>query len=202
MNFRVSEVESFRQWRDDEEADVDAFLRRMRGHDEPSELMLAGTAFHAVLESARPGESQSVSANGFTFHIDADIAIALPQVREVRASRTYTNAKRAITVSGQLDAIDGLIVTDHKTTGSFDAERYLAGYQWRYYLDIFEADIFRWNVFEIREIGERDYLVHGFHRLTQHRYPAMRRDCERLAFELAEFASHHLPERCSAKAAA
>lgn len=199
MQFRVSEVESYRQFRADEDAELEAFLQRMRGLDPPSEAMQAGTAFHRVLELAKPGcFDEPIVVDGHTFHVDADITLALPTVREIRASRTYSNARHSIGVSGQVDAIDGMVVTDHKTTGQFDPERYLSGYQWRYYLDIFGADIFRWNVFELRKEGYREYAVTAFHRLVQYRYPGMREDCSRLALDLAEFAAWNMPERCAA----
>jgi hypothetical protein len=203
MQFRVSEVESYRQFLADEDADVEAFRQRMRGLDAPSEAMQAGTAFHRVLELARPGVlDEPIVVDGHTFHVDADISLSLPAVREVRASRIYTDARHSICVSGQVDAIDGMIVTDHKTTAQFDPERYLAGYQWRFYLDIFGADVFRWNVFELKREAYREYAVVGFHRLVQYRYPGMRTDCERLALDLAEFAAWNLPERCGAPRAA
>jgi hypothetical protein len=72
-------------------------------------------------------------------------------------------------------------VEDHKTTGRFDPERYLSGYQWRLYLDIFGADLFRWNVFEIKATDDPlTWDVFAQHTLEQYRYPAMSADCARL----------------------
>lgn len=199
MTFRVSEVESFRQWREDEDAELDLLLARMRGETEASEAMLAGTAFHKALEVAQVGSASTLQALGYTFHIAGDFEIALPVIREVRAGKTYTDGEYAVTVSGQLDAIEGKRVEDHKTTGRFDPERYLGGYQWRLYLDIFEADRFRWNVFEIAATDDPlVWDVHSFHKLEQFRYPAMGTDCEKLALDLGRFARQHLPERIRA----
>lgn len=197
MLFRVSELESFRQWRMDEDAELEPFLARLRGEEPPSEAMLAGTAFHKALELAKPGEFDTMEALGYQFVITADIKIALPPIRELRAYKTYG----PITVTGQVDGLEGLRVDDHKTTGRFDADRYLAGFQWRFYLDIFGADIFRWNVFEHRLLRERVYEVFGFHTLEQHRYPTLERDCRALALDMAAFAAEHMPERCSKEAA-
>jgi hypothetical protein len=200
MTFRVSEVESFRQWRDDEEAELDVLLARLRGQTEASEAMLAGTAFHKALELAPVKEHATLHALGYTFNFAGDFELAIPTIREIRASKTYTGEDFAITVSGQLDTIEGKRVEDHKTTGRFDPERYLGGYQWRYYLDIFGADVFRWNVFEIACNEDADppgmvWDVYAAHRLEQYRYPGMERDCERLAHDLAQFARQHMPER-------
>jgi hypothetical protein len=176
MTFRVSEVESFRQYLEDESAELETLLARMRGQTPASAAMEAGTAFHKAMECAPTGE--------------------LPAIREVRASKTWIVDGEPVCISGQLDAIHGKRVEDHKTTGRFDPERYLDGYQWRLYLAIFGAEAFRWNVFEISEQDDpMHWEVFAQHRLEQYRYPGMEKDCERLVQDLARFARDHLPER-------
>lgn len=205
MTFRVSEVESFRQWKHDEAAELDMLLARLRGETPASEAMLAGTAFHKALELAAPKEHTALHALGYTFRIVGDFDLAIPTIREIRASKTYDTPIGPITVSGQLDALHGKRIEDHKTTGNFDRayERYLSGFQWRYYLDIFEADHFRWNVFEICATDdELTWDVFDFHTLEQYRYPSLHNDCHALACELAAFAVEHLPERIKREALA
>lgn len=191
MLFRVSEAESYRQWRADEDAELTDLLAWLRGEVPPSEAMLAGTAFHKALEDATDGEADTLEAEGYQFVITADITLALPKIREVRTSKDYGG----ITITGKLDVLDGRRVEDHKTTAQFSPDRYIAGYQWRYYLDLFGADVFRWNVFELKELKRHVYEVRGFHQLEQCRYPGMERDCRDLALDLADFAASHLPER-------
>lgn len=197
MLFRVSEVESFRQFMNDDEADLEPFLARMRGQTPPSPAMEAGTAFHAALEGCPTGlEVTALEASGYTFTFAGDFTAELPAIRELRASKTWLVDGEPVTISGQLDCIHGKRVEDHKTTGRFDPERYLDGYQWRLYLTIFGADHFRWNVYEIREKDHPlDWEVHAAHRLEQFRYPAMEEDCTRVIESLARFARLHLPER-------
>lgn len=197
MTFRVSEVESYRQFKEDEEASLEALQARMRGEVPPSPAMEAGTAFHAALEGAPTGlVVTELSANGYTFTFDGDFTAELPAIREIRASKTWLVDGEPVTVSGQLDAIHGKRVEDHKTTGRFDPERYLAGYQWRLYLDIFGADHFRWNVYEIAERDHPlEWEVFAAHRLEQYRYPSMEYDNTRLVEDLARFARIYLPER-------
>ena len=187
MLARVSNLESFRQWREDDEQTAEDLVHWLTAN-EPTEAMLAGTAFHKALELAQPGEYDTLEALGFTFLLP-DAELALPTVRELRAYGRYG----ALTVTGQVDGIEGVRVDDHKTTSRFDPERYLAGYQWRFYLDLLDADVFRWNVFEIREVRRRVYQVSPPHQLEAHRYPGMRADCERLAADFLEFARQHLP---------
>jgi hypothetical protein len=196
MTFRVSELESYRQWREDEEAELDALLARLRGQTPASEAMQAGTAFHKALELAAAAEHTELQAMGYTFKVMGAFELAIPAIREVRASKTYIGDDFAITITGQLDAIEGKRVEDHKTTGRVDFERYLSGYQWRAYLDIFGADVFRWNVFEISATDDPlVWEVWDAHRLEQYRYPGMTDDCKRLALDLGRFALRHTPER-------
>ena len=184
---RVSNLESFRRWREDEEQSVDDLIWWITA-SVPSEPMLAGTAFHKALELAKPGDYDTLYANGYTFHLPEG-TLALPEIRELRASALYG----ALRVSGQVDGLWGKRVEDHKTTSRFDPERYLAGYQWRYYLDIFGADVFRWNVFEIHEVKPLVYQVADVQTLEAYRYPGMHEDCARLAADFYEFARVHLP---------
>jgi hypothetical protein len=201
MTFRVSEVESFRQYREDDDASLEALVARMRGEVPPSPAMEAGTAFHAALEGSPTGLTvSSIEANGYTFTFAGDFTAELPTIRELRASKTWMVDGEPVTISGQLDCIHGKRVEDHKTTGRFDPERYLAGYQWRLYLSIFGADHFRWNVYEIAERDHPlEWEVFAAHRLEQYRYPAMEDDCALLVQDLARFARVHLPERRKTK---
>lgn len=198
MLARVSSIESFRRWREDEEQTVEDLVHFLTT-DEPTEAMAAGTAFHAALERATAGEYDTLHANGYTFQLP-DAEIALPSVRELRAYGSYV--ADALQVTGQVDCLFGKTVDDHKTTSRFDAERYLEGYQWRFYLDIFEADVFRWNVFEIREVKPRVYQVSDPQVLTAYRYPGMHADCERLAAAYLDFARVYLPESAQVAVAA
>jgi hypothetical protein len=204
MTFRVSEVESFRQWQQDEDYELDKLLSRLRGQEPASDAMLAGTAFHKALELASATSHDELEAFGYTFRFVGDFDLAIPAVREVRSHKTYVFGAIAITISGQLDCIDGRRVEDHKTTSRFDPDRYLDGYQWRFYLDIFGADVFRWNVFEIACVENEDppglvWEVYGSHRLEQYCYPELSKDCERLAGDLAYFAIQHMPERIKSR---
>jgi len=195
--FRVSEVEAYRQWLLDEDAALEDILSRLSGGFPSTPAMLAGTAFHKALEHALEGDVEVLEADGYQFGFELDVAIALPSVREIRASKAWMVDDKPIIISGQLDGIAGLRIEDHKTTARYDPERYMTGYQWRLYLSIFEASTFRWNIFEIKEDGHPlDWLVTHFHVLEQHRYPAMESDCTALVEGFARFVRQHLPERC------
>lgn len=196
MLTRVSNIESYRRWLNweplfdgQEEPTVDEFIRSLTV-DEPSEAMLAGTAFHAAIELAQVGEHNTFSAHGFTFHLP-DAEIELAEVREMRASKRYGD----LTVTGKVDCLDGRLVVDHKTTSKVDIDRYMEGYQWRYYLDIFGADVFRWYLFQITEIEPKVYRVAVPQVLEACRYPELEADCALLAQQFHQFArSVNLPD--------
>jgi len=193
--YRVSSVERFRQFEHDEDAELADLIADITGWSEPSGAMLAGTAFHKALELSPTGlDVASIGAEGHTFLFEGEgFEIGLTAVRELRASKTYVVDGRPITISGQVDAIEGKRIEDHKTTGRFDPERYLSGYQWRLYLDIFGADHFRWNVFEIAPTNEELlFRVMDQHRLEQFRYPALAADCQALVERFARFVRQYI----------
>lgn len=186
---RVSNIEAFRQWRDDYEAELSDLVQRVTGEFPPTEAMQAGTAFHKALELAGDGFTDTLEADGYRFFIDCDVTLELAAIREIRASKTYMVDGLPFIVSGQLDAIEGKRIDDHKTTSRFDPERYLDGYQWRLYLDIFGADVFRWNVFEVKQEAVlpdmQEWTVTAAHRIEQHRYPDLGEDCARIVGQFA-----------------
>lgn len=194
MLARVSNIEAFRQWKDwtplfegQEEPTIEDLVRFIT-IDEPSEAMKAGTAFHKALELADEGLHDALEANGYRFLLP-DCDLELPAIREMRAYGNYGN----LTVTGQVDGVNGNLVVDHKTTGKFDPERYLNGCQWKYYLDIFGANEFRWNVFVVKELEPMVYSVAKPQTLTAYRYPEMHDYCAALAGEYLDFAREFMP---------
>jgi hypothetical protein len=196
MLTRVSNIEAHRRWMNwqplfdgDEEPSLDDLVRQITT-DEPSEAMMAGTAFHAALERAGDGAHETFVAMGYRFELpDGDIA--LPAVRELRAFKAYGDLQ----VTGKVDCIDGQVVMDHKTTSRCDVERYLQGCQWRFYLDIFGADVFQWHIFEIKELEPKVYRVSMPQILRAYRYPELHQDCALLAGEYLAFAkAQNLPD--------
>ena len=194
MLARVSNIEAYRQWKDwtplfegQEEPTIEDLVRFITV-DEPSEAMKAGTAFHKAMELVGEGSHDTLEANGYRFLLP-ECELALPSIREMRAYGNYGG----LTVTGQVDGVEGKLVLDHKTTGKFDPERYLNGCQWKYYLDLFGANEFHWNIFVIKELEPLVYSVAAPQVLTTHRYPEMHDYCAALAAEYLEFAQEFLP---------
>lgn len=196
MLTRVSNIEAYRKWLNwkplfdgDEEPSLADLVRQITT-DEPSEKMMAGTAFHAALETAQDGDHTEFSAMGYRFELP-DAELSLPALRELRAFKAYGDLQ----VTGKVDCLDGKIVEDHKTTSRVDMERYLEGCQWRFYLDIFEANVFQWHIFELKELEPKVYRVSAPQILRAVRYPELYQDCARLAEEYLAFArEQNLPD--------
>lgn len=186
LSVRVTALEQFRIWKQDDEMDVGWLLNRLVGKEEPSDSMKAGTAFHSALEQAQECELGSLAFGDYRFDFNCDCTIALPVLRELEIQKQYGD----VIVTGHVDALNGKEITDYKTTAQFDADRFMESYQWRYYLDMADCDIFKYQVFVLAEFGPMHcYEVRQFHTLTQRRYPRLGEDCARLAREYFEFAN-------------
>lgn len=205
MHIRISatDIDSYRRFRADEEMTLEAFLADMQHWTPATPAMKAGTALHKALEHAEPRLHSTLKADDYVFLIEFSDKLDLPDIRECKGTRRYLIGDVVATVVGKVDAILGTRIDDHKFTARWDAERFLGSYQWRIYLEIFEADEFRWNVFEGREVpGEiATYKVSGLHSLRTFRYPGMGADVANEIGLFVEFARRHLPERFTPEAA-
>lgn len=191
----ASDIDSFRYFLADEDAELPDLLGRLRRTEPPTEAMMAGTAFHTALQLSQSGSLEEIVSDGFRFRLDLDDELDLPAMREIKTTRDYEVGGHVVTLVGKVDAVLGRRIYDHKLTARYDAERFLGSMQWRIYLDLFGADEFRWNVFEAREVGEREYAIKELHKLTMHRYPGMEDDIVRELATFLEFAVTHMPER-------
>lgn len=195
MLARVSHIEAFRQYRDwhprfdgDEEPTIEETVAKIVS-DQPTEAMRVGTAFHDALEKAADGEHEKLIAQGYTFDLEGG-QIELPAIRELRVFKGYGDLR----VTGKADCVLGRIIDDHKTTRQIDLERYMEGCSWRFYLDLFDADQFRWNLFLLKETDDRrTYRVAEPQRLSAYRYPELGDYCADLAAEYLDFARRYLP---------
>jgi hypothetical protein len=199
LSTSVSNVNLFKTWSEEEGLGVDWLIDRILVRTE-TPAMKAGTAFHAAVENAGDTEHFVLKAMGYTFEILCDMEIALPRLREVSISQEYDG----LLVRGRVDGIDGKIVMDLKTTEQFDAERYVDGLAWRYYLDICGADRFDWHVFQVRHVTSNDpeqpklVEVYNYHLLKQYRYAGLHEDCLDWARRYRAFAEKFLPVSANA----
>lgn len=195
LRVSVTDLDQLRYFRDTDDMELAELIARLKHLMPSSEAMEAGTALHKALELAEPGEFKGLSADGYMFSFEMDAEIDLPAIREIKGTREYVVGDVVVTLVGKLDAVNGKRVDDHKFTAKFDPDRYLDSYQWRAYLDMFDADLFRWNIFEAVESAPKNYLVRNLHKLSMHRYPGMAEDVQREVAEFVGFARDHLADR-------
>lgn len=205
LRISATELEAYRLYRQMKWLSHDEFVRRLRGERDDKLLMQAGTAFHAFLEHADEWEGDEVVQDDFVFILEFDGVLPLPTIREIKTERQYEIDGQAVTLVAKADAVNGLIVEDHKLTEEFSAEWYIDSLQWRIYLSLFGADAFTYNCFEGKEVklkgrhkrkdGKHVWEVTGLHRLTVNRYAGMEREVLQWLRDLVAFIRVHVPER-------
>lgn len=201
MRVSVTDIDAFRYWRENEDASTDELVSRLRREPKADTRPQAiGKAFHSFLEHASDGDFDTGNAEGFSFLFDFDGELSLPAFREVKAEKLYRIDGETLELVGVVDAMEGRTVTDHKTTSQFNAERFMDSMQWRFYLDMMDADCFEWNVFEIKDDGADTVKVRSFHPLKQWRYPGMAQDINRVLHDFVLFVRANAPDLLRAAA--
>lgn len=207
IRLRVSDLDAWVRFVEPErpefEVSTDDFLAYMRRESGQTEEMLAGVAFHSLLETAKIGDEIDclfgVEHDGFRFRFDGDLHLPLPAEREPEVMESvYSTRVGPVLLRGRIDAAPmPRFLDDYKLTFSpFDAERYADSLQWRAYLDMKPGIRFRYLVFEATR-RNRDVSIFGVHELTFWSYPEMHREvCDRVG-QLAEFVRDHVPARAA-----
>ncbi|MCM1066411.1 MAG: hypothetical protein NC418_02410 [Muribaculaceae bacterium] len=200
---RVTQIEAFRRYieHDDsfgypitEQSVIEAVCGGFKGNA----LTRIGTAFHSIVESGSPRPSPNqgkydIPVEGHTATFSRkQVQIALDYRNEhphaYHEVRLYKDYGPAI-VTGCADIIDLLEVRDVKTKFSAAKDSdYTDSCQWRFYLDIFEADVFHFDLFcfegykSVRHGYDVSSLPLSRHLppITCYRYPDMVKDCTRL----------------------
>ena len=194
IRLSVTDLESYRFWKDDEDATPEDMIRRLRRLDPPTDQMEAGRAFAKVMEHADPRHELTVAeCDGWTFRFDGDWDLSLPDLRELKVEQVFQTPSGPVTLVGKVDGTVGVVVRDQKLTQRWDAEKYLDSLQWRAYLLMLAATAFIYDVFVGRYRG-REVTVTEYHPLLFYAYPEMRQDVERAVCELAAFVARYLPD--------
>lgn len=207
MRLSVTELDAFRRYRDNEDATLEDLLAYLRRETPPTTAMQAGSAWHKALELMEwdpicglgydaTGDVETVSVDGFTFRIAADIELFLPEVTELKGEMEVETPSGLVTLVGVVDGLEANGVRDYKLSGRFDAERYVDSYQWRCYLRMFGAQRFTYEVFTAREDARSgEWLITAYDQLPFFAYPGLAADVQREVEAFARFVAAHLPER-------
>lgn len=199
IRLTVTNLESFRRYREHEELTLAQLLREIRKERPQTPAMRAGEVLHSILEKP-PADAEwleVIERDGYRFRFDIDGEIVLKPFRELFGKRIYYIGRTEVELRGKADSIDGVGIDDHKLSKSFDAQRYHDSCQWRAYLSIFGADRFTYNVFVGGEEGRAEdgpveWLIDEFHQVTFYRYPELEAEIIRELEQYVDFARRHL----------
>lgn len=194
MKAHVTDLDAILWYRRIESMTLDDLLSRLRRESAPNRKMEMGTAWHAVLENPPEDELTAVEQDGINFIIEAEAEITLPQIREIRAEKTYSVDGVEITLTGGCDGISGNVVTDHKLTAKPDPEGYQSSYQWKAYLDIYGADVFEYILYHAHDKGDR-IIISDVAPFRLYRYPGMVDDLMTGLRDYMDFVRKYMPER-------
>lgn len=225
---RVTLLESFRRYMSDEyayvtEQDViDCITKKFEGND----YTRIGTAFHSIVETGRPICTMEPAGERHFLYYGKDIVEPVPEGRrfsykggdaildlnQCRVALNYRNEHQGAfhevreykdfgeaVVTGCADMIDGNVIRDIKTKYSTvsDAD-YINSCQWRYYLELFGAEDFAFDLFVFRGYSKKKYLgdVRGLElvpykpSIVCYRYPSMGDDNRKLLSDFLSWAEY------------
>jgi len=161
----------------------------------PTHNVSLGSAFGKVLENPRPYRvpgGYQLTVNGERFGFGEDVmepCLALMDhdrgLFEVKATKEYDD----VTVVAVADQIVGARLIEHKTSlSTFDVEKYLDSYQWRFMTDIFQPSIVTYLVFSLFESRQNGVIeLRDVHSFNVFPYPELHTDCCAL---LGEFVAY------------
>lgn len=214
LQVRVTLLESYRRYISDtcsyvtEQSVIDSITQKFEGND----YTRIGTAFHSIVETGAPkcekveaGERHFLYYNkdktepvpaGRRFKFgDEEVILDVPQCKlalsyrnehpnafhEVREYKDYGD----VVVTGCADMIDGCEIRDIKTKYSVvNDSDYIDSCQWRFYLELFEADVFHFDLFVFNGYSKDKHRgdVRGLEltrynpAITCYRYPRMEQE--------------------------
>jgi energy-coupling factor transporter ATP-binding protein EcfA2 len=194
LKIAVTTIEAFRNYQNGT-IELEDFLKRVRGEFTPSRYMDLGSAFHDILENIEIRYNKELNIfkakNGLEFEYDI-IAQCYEKIVsdapfEVKITKIYDTGKENIEVVAKVDQLYGNYVIENKTCwGMFDFERYFSSCQWKFYLDIFEAERVFYNVFCLSD--KKDGIeLRNIEQFSFNAYPDLMDDLNELMKDLVEF---------------
>ncbi len=194
LKIAVTTIEAFRNYQNGT-IELEDFLKRVRGEFTASWYMDLGSAFHDILENIELRYIKELNIfkakNGLEFEYDI-IAQCYEKIVsdapfEVKITKIYDTGKENIEVVAKVDQLYGNYVIENKTCwGMFDFERYFSSCQWKFYLDIFEAERVFYNVFCLS--NKKDGIeLRNIEQFSFNAYPDLIGDLNELMKDLVEF---------------
>lgn len=195
----VTDLDQLLWFRRIESMTTEELVSRLRRETPPEPHMLAGSAWHKVLEDHPGGIIEgTIERDGFTFDVRAEAVVELPQIAELRGYEMFRVNGVDVILSGRLDGCTGHALADYKLTSKLDPESYYDSAQWRAYLSIFGCREFRYTLFK-RYQKLFHVRIDEIFPFTLYRYRGMEDDLRRSISSYLEFCREHVPEKIGAR---
>lgn len=155
----VTTLEKFRRYMNEvSESDTEeSLIESLKGEFKGNELAMIGSAYHKLIEVDTKPEGLLYRAEDIYFTKEqAEPAFNFKKkhplmTHEIVCRKTYETKYFPIQVSGRVDGIEGVQIRDTKMKFSYIKwQEYLDSIQWRFYLDMLDADVFWYDVFLVK----------------------------------------------------
>lgn len=202
MKIAVTTIEQFRRYCAGTTT-LENLLSSIRGEFTPSQWMELGTAFHAILEEpskyvvfcdqhGEATEHHAYLCDDLFFPAEAIEpcidAMDYSGAFEVKTSKKYFVGSEEVTVVAKCDQLLGMTVIENKTRwGQFDYDGYAESCQWRFYLDIFNVEAVKYNVFCMNYTVSRGIELNSIETFTMHDYCDLQSDLQQLLSDFIYF---------------
>lgn len=196
IRISATQLEAFRRWLDNEDATIEEMVAYLEKKVQPNEAMLAGSAFHKILEDYEDMTLAFVERDGFKFDFtEIETEIHIPKIKEFKFEIIKNVNGEVVTFVGVVDAMESNCVFDHKLTAYIDAENYSDSMQWRCYLLWLGVSKFTYNLFQkYTPSAEPDKcIIKSVTQISFYRYPGMEDDVISLTIQLIEFIKENAP---------
>lgn len=190
----VTTVEQYRKYVTGK-IDLDSFTKTIKGEFITNPKIEYGSAYHKLIE-LKPRELQkyrvrnkATGESGYAINRNwipdrlANQALAFKDAYPLMASEIKLEypvlaQETQLVLVGKVDGIEGLMLHEHKTTWNYNPDSYLESLQWRFYLNMMEADTLQYNIFEIKgkDVGEIESIE--LQSFKVHSYPSLASDCQ------------------------
>ena len=198
-------LESFRLLRDFEWMKPEDFANRVKRVpiDPVPEVMLLGTAFHAISEGLaeynceltinQPCAPPSYTYDGFAFDAEsADFALKELHsgVAEVKAADSTISSKHGdITLVGKADYLKGVTAHEIKTKKgkNFDPLQYADSFQWKMYCRVFGVSKVTYHLVRLDQDKESMIWFAKADTLDMYAYPDLNNEVDRAARECVDY---------------
>lgn len=187
LRISTTSIDLYNRFLCDEDFPEEVFINQLTKKSPPSKYMELGTAFHEILENPDEAMKRHENAYGEAGDFMSSSGIVFPHMViarcwnyidynhpfEIKLTKVYAvisefnpSGFEPVEVVGKIDQGKGEYVIEHKTcwTG-FSYEKYAESLQWKFYLDIFEAQRCIYKVFELSDLAGGIALrnIHSFH---------------------------------------